>query len=259
MKMRIVIKVGTSTLTHATGRINIRRVEMLCRTISDLKNAGHEIILVSSGAIGMGVGKLNLSEKPTDIVVKQAAAATGQCELMFVYDNEFSKYNHLIAQILITSSDIENEKNHRNFNNTVNKLLEFGVIPVINENDTVSTDEIAIGDNDTLGAIIAVSVKADLIIILSDIDGLYDKNPHIYPEAKLISEVYEITDEIVCMGKGKGSELGTGGMRTKIHAAEIAMTNGIDMIVANGSDPKILYDIIEGADVGTKFHGKGRN
>ncbi len=256
MFMRIVIKVGTSTLTHATGRINIRRVESLCRTISDLKNAGDDIILVSSGAIGMGVGKLNLSEKPTDIVVKQAAAATGQCELMFVYDNEFSKYNHLIAQILITSSDIENEKNHRNFNNTVNKLLDFGVIPVINENDTISTDEIAIGDNDTLGAIIAVSVKADLLIILSDIDGLYDKDPHKNPDAKLVSEVYEITDEIVCMGKGKGSELATGGMRTKIHAAEIATENGIEMVIANGNDPKILYDIVEGKNVGTRFYGK---
>ena len=233
--MRIVIKVGTSTLTHATGRINIRRVESLCRTISDLKNAGDDIILVSSGAIGMGVGKLNLSEKPTDIVVKQAAAATGQCELMFVYDNEFSKYNHLIAQILITSSDIENEKNHRNFNNTVNKLLDFGVIPVINENDTISTDEIAIGDNDTLGAIIAVSVKADLLIILSDIDGLYDKDPHKNPD---------------------GSELATGGMRTKIHAAEIATENGIEMVIANGNDPKILYDIVDGKQVGTRFYGK---
>lgn len=255
--MRIVVKVGTSTLTHATGKINIRRVESLCRVLSDLKNAGHEMILVSSGAIGMGVGKLMLSEKPADIPTKQAAAATGQCELMYVYDNEFSKYNHNIAQILITNADIENEKHHRNFRNTVSKLLEFGVLPIVNENDTIATDEISIGDNDTLGAIVAVSVEADLLILLSDIDGLYDSNPKNNPDAKLISKVYEIDDNIRNMGGGKGSELGTGGMETKIHAAEIATGGGIDMVIANGSNPEILYDIVEGRPSGTRFFSRG--
>ena len=253
--MRVVIKIGTSTLTHATGKLNIRRVEKLCRVISDLKNAGNEIILVSSGAIGMGVGKLMLSEKPTDMPTKQACAALGQCELMYVYDNEFSKYNHNIAQILITAADVENEENHSNFRNTLFKLIEFGVLPVINENDTISTAEISIGDNDTLGAIVATSLEADLLILLSDIDGLYDKNPS-EPDAKLIPEVYEITADIEKMGGGKGSTLGTGGMATKIHAAQIATAKGIDMVIANGSDPDLLYGIFEGEKIGTRFYGR---
>lgn len=256
--MRIVVKIGTSTLTHSTGRINIRRVESLCRILSDLKNAGHEVILVSSGAIGMGVGKLMLNEKPKDIPTKQAAAATGQCELMYVYDNEFSKYNHIIAQILITNADIENEKHYKNFRNTITRLLELQVLPIINENDTIATDEISIGDNDTLGAIVAVSVDADLLILLSDIDGLYDSNPKDNPDAKLISEVYEITEDIEKMGGGKGSELGTGGMETKLNAAKIATEKGIDMVIANGSNPELLYDIVEGEKIGTRFYGKGR-
>ncbi len=254
--MRIVVKVGTSTLTHNTGRINIRRVEALCRVLSDLKNAGNELILVSSGAIGMGVGKLMLSERPDDIPTKQAAAAVGQCELMYVYDNEFSKYNHNVAQILITGTDVENPAHLKNFQNTVNRLLEFGVLPVINENDSVSTDEISIGDNDALGAIVSVYSEADLLIILSDIDGLYDKNPSVYSDAKLIKTVTEITHEITVMGGGKGSTFGTGGMRTKLHAAQIAMEAGIDMIIANGRNPEILYDIMEGKDVGTLFTSK---
>lgn len=255
--MRIVVKIGTSTLTHSTGRINIRRVACLCRVLSDLKNAGHEIILVSSGAIGMGVGKLALKEKPSDMPTKQAAAAVGQCELMYVYDREFSQYNHTIAQILITNSDIKNETNHNNFKNTVSRLLEFGVMPVINENDTVSTEEIEIGDNDTLGAIVATSVNADLLILLSDIDGLYTKDPRKYGNAELIPYVYTLTEDIIKMGEGKGSSLGTGGMYTKLKAAEIVTGEGIDMIIANGDDPNILYDIAEGKPVGTKFFGKG--
>ena len=254
--MKIVVKVGTSTLTHSTGRINIRRVECLCRVLSDLKNAGHEIILVSSGAIGMGVGKLSLKEKPTDMPTKQAAAAVGQCELMYVYDREFSQYNHTIAQILITNSDVKNETNHNNFRNTVSRLLEFGAMPIINENDTVSTEEIEIGDNDTLGAIVATSVEADLLVLLSDIDGLYTKDPRKYDDAELIPYVYELTDEIMSMGEGKGSNLGTGGMFTKLKAAKIVTTDGIDMVIANGSDPNILYDIADNKKVGTKFFGK---
>ena len=254
--MRIVIKVGTSTLTHATGRMNIKRVECLCRVISDLKNAGNEIVLVSSGAIGMGVGKLALSQKPDDMPTKQAAAAVGQCELMYIYDKEFSEYNHTIAQLLITRLDFENPVNQANFQNTVSRLLEFGVLPIINENDTVSTEEIEIGDNDTLGAVVASSVKADLLILLSDIDGLYNKDPHKYKDAVLISEVRKITPEIRKFGEGKGSELATGGMKTKLKAAEIVMKEGLDMVIANGDHPEILYDIADGKAVGTRFFGK---
>ncbi len=254
--MRIVIKVGTSTLTHPSGRMNIKRVETLCRVISDLKNAGNDIVLVSSGAIGMGVGKLSLNEKPQDMPTKQAAAAVGQCELMYVYDKEFSEYNHTIAQILITRLDFENQTNHNNFKNTVSRLLEFGILPIINENDSISTEEIEIGDNDTLGANVAVSVNADLLILLSDIDGLYNKDPHKNKDAVLINEVREITEEIRNFGGGMGSSLATGGMKTKIHAAEISMHNGIDMVIANSNDPEILYDIADGKPVGTRFYGK---
>lgn len=254
--MRIVVKVGTSTLTHPSGRMNIRRIEKLCRVISDLKNEGHEMILVSSGAIGMGVGKLSLKERPEDIPTKQACAAIGQCELMYTYDKEFSEYNHTVAQILITGTDIDNETRHRNFQNTVTRLLEFGVMPIINENDTVSTEEIVIGDNDTLGAIVAVSIQADMLILLSDIEGLYTADPHKDPHAQLITCVDEITEDILCLGEGKGSSLGTGGMKTKLHAAGIATEAGIDMVIANGKDPDILYDITAGRSVGTFFKGK---
>lgn len=254
--MRIVVKVGTSTLAHSTGRINIRRVGSLCRVLSDLLNAGNEIILVSSGAIGMGVGKLSLDNKPSDMATKQAAAAVGQCELMYIYDKEFSEYNHTIAQILITNSIVNNKTDHENFINTVSRLLQFGVMPVINENDTISTEEIEIGDNDTLGAIVATSLKADLLIILSDIDGLYDKDPRTHEDAVLIENVYEINNDIMVMGKGHGSTLGTGGMRTKLKAAKMVTEKGIDMIIANGSDPKILYDIVDGNSIGTRFYGK---
>lgn len=254
--MRIVVKVGTSTLAHSTGRINIRRVGSLCRVLSDLLNAGNEIILVSSGAIGMGVGKLSLSNKPSDMATKQAAAAVGQCELMYIYDKEFSEYNHTIAQILITNSIVNNKTDHENFINTVSRLLQFGVMPVINENDTISTEEIEIGDNDTLGAIVATSLNADLLIILSDIDGLYDKDPRTHEDAVLIENVYEINNDIMVMGKGHGSTLGTGGMRTKLKAAKMVTEKGIDMIIANGNDPKILYDIVDGNSIGTRFYGK---
>ena len=254
--MRIVVKVGTSTLTHPTGNTNIRRVQALCRVLSDLKNAGNEIILVSSGAIAMGAGKLLLTEKPSDMPTKQAAAAIGQCELMYIYDREFSKYNHKIAQLLITNSDVQNETNHQNFRNTLSRLLELNVLPVINENDTVSTEEISIGDNDTLGAIVATSIDADMLILLSDIDGLYNKDPHKNPDAKLIPVVENLSDEIMKMGEGKGSSFGTGGMHTKLNAAKIATDDGIDMIIANGNDPELLYDIVEGKEIGTRFIGK---
>ncbi len=257
--MRIVIKLGTSTLAHKTGRLNIRRVEELCKVISDLKNAGNEIIMVSSGAIGMGVGKLCLSERPNDIPTKQAAAAVGQCELMYTYDKLFSEYNHTVAQILITGEDIEHDDRCNNFENTMRRLLELGAIPIINENDSIATNEIVIGDNDTLGAIVATTLNADLLIILSDIDGLFTSDPRKNKDAVLLHTVKEITPEIEEMTGGAGSALGTGGMATKINAAKIANKKGVDMVIANGSDPDILYDIVDGKDMGTRFISRKDN
>ena len=254
--MRIVVKVGTSTLAHRTGHMNIRRIEALCKVLSDIKNAGHEVILVSSGAIGMGVGKLSLSKRPDDIPTKQAAAAVGQCELMYAYDRLFSEYNHTVGQLLVTGSDVEDAGRRRNFQNTLNRLLELGALPVINENDTIATDEIVIGDNDTLSAIVAVSVKADLLVLLSDIQGLYTADPRKYPDARLIEVVEEITPDIEALAGGNGTSLGTGGMVTKLRAARIAREAGIDMVIANGQSPDLVYDIIEGKAVGTRFIGK---
>lgn len=254
--MRLVIKVGTSTLAHGSGKLNIRRVEWLCRVISDLKNAGNEIILVSSGAIGMGVGKLNLACRPSDMPTKQAAAAVGQCELMYTYDRLFSEYNHTVAQILITGDDIENELRRTHFVNTLERLLELGALPIINENDTVATAEIAVGDNDTLAAIVAVNSGADLLVLLTDIDGLYSADPKKDKTARLIPQVDEIDDKIRSLAGGAGSSLGTGGMATKIHAAEICTASGIDMIIARGDNPDVLYDICEGKGAGTRFIGK---
>ena len=254
--MRIVIKVGTSTLTHPTGRLDIRHVETLCKVLSDVKNAGHEVVLVSSGAIGMGVGKLNLRERPADMATKQAAAAVGQCELMYIYDRLFSTYNHTIAQILLTGEDLRDEGRHRNFTNTVGRLLDLDVLPVINENDTVSTVEIGVGDNDTLGALVAVSVKADMLIILSDIEGLYTADPRSEKTARLISEVREITPRMRESAGGGGSALATGGMQTKLVAAGICMEAGTDMYILNGSKPLLIYEVLEGKSVGTKFIGR---
>ncbi len=251
--MRIVVKVGTSTLAHSTGCINIRHVEELCKVLSDLKNAGHEVILVSSGAIGMGVGKLSLKEKPTDMATKQAAAAVGQCELMYTYDKLFSEYNHTVAQILLTGLDLEDPVRYHNIKTTMNRLLELNVLPVINENDTVNTDEISVGDNDTLGAIVAVSMGADLLVLLSDIDGLYTSDPHNDPDAQLIEEITEITPEIEALGGKSQSGLGTGGMATKLSAAKRCIMRGTDVIIANGSSPSVLYKILDGEKVGTRF------
>ena len=251
--MKAVVKVGTSTLAHSTGRLNIRHIEELCKVLSDLKNAGHEIILVSSGAIGMGVGKLSLPGRPADMPTKQAAASVGQCELMYTYDKLFTEYNHTVGQILITGEDVEHPERSVNLKNTLSRLLELGALPIVNENDTVSTTEIALGDNDTLAAILARSVKADLLVLLSDIDGLFTADPHKDPNAKLLSVVEEITPEIDALGGGKGSSLGTGGMVTKLRAAHIATEAGVEMVIANGAAPAVLYDIFEGAPVGTRF------
>ena len=252
--MRIVVKVGTSTLAHATGRLNIQRMERLCKVLSDLKNAGHEIILVSSGAIGMGVGKLSLSARPKDMPTKQAAAAVGQCELMYFYDKLFSEYNHIVAQLLITAPDLaEGGSRKAHFHNTLARLLELGALPVINENDTVSTDEIVIGDNDTLSAIVSATVSADLLILLSDIDGLYDRDPRRHADAHLISTVERVDDDLYTLAEDSSTGLGTGGMVTKLRAAAIATAAGCEMVIANGSKPEVLYDIAEGRPVGTRF------
>jgi len=255
--MRIVVKVGTSTLTHATGNLNIRRVDKFCSVLSDIKNAGHEVILVSSGAIGMGVGKLSMKERPTDIPTKQAVAAVGQCELMYTYDRAFSEHNHVVAQVLVSAHDVENEQHRMNFRNTILRLLELGALPVLNENDTVATDELGIGDNDTLSAIVAAAIDADLLVLLSDIDGLYTADPRVDSSAEMLREVHGVTPEIIALAGGKGSALGTGGMATKLHAAQIMSEAGIDMIITNGSDPEILYRIVDGEPVGTRFIAGG--
>ena len=251
--MRIVIKIGTSTLTHATGHLNIRRVEGLCKTISDIRNAGHEVILVSSGAIGMGVSKLGLKKRPDDIPTKQAAAAVGQCELMYVYDKLFGEYHHTVSQLLITGDDTRNDQRRQNFSNTLERLLELGAMPIINENDTVATEELGIGDNDTLAAIVAACFHADLLILLSDIDGLYTADPHKNPDAVLLRRVTAIDDGIRALAGVSGSGLGTGGMITKLQAAEICLGCGCTMVIANGEDGAVLYDILDGKEVGTTF------
>jgi glutamate 5-kinase len=254
--MRIVIKVGTSTLAHKTGRLNIRQTEKLAKVLSDLKNSGNEILLVSSGAIGMGVGKLSLPERPTDIPTKQAAAAVGQCELMYVYDKLFGEYHHNVAQILLTADDFEDETKYENFSNTLNRLLQLGALPIINENDTVSTAELGIGDNDTLSALVAIGAKADLLVLLSDIDGLYTADPHKDKSAELIPTVSDMDGYIMSLGEGSSTSLGTGGMKTKLSAASLVTKRGIDMVICNGAKPEALYDIFEGKPVGTRVTGK---
>ncbi len=261
--MRVVVKVGSSTLSHGTGNLNIRRMESLCRVLSDIKNAGHEILLVSSGATGMGAGKLRIRVSTEDIADKQAAAAVGQCELMYTYDRLFRQYNHVVAQVLLTRADVENATGRRNLRNTFSRLLSLGALPVINENDSVATEEFFIGENDRLAVQVATIVHADLIVLLSDIDGLFTADPRKDPEAKLIAKVREITPELFACAGGAGSDLGSGGMSAKLKAADAAMKAGYDLIIANGVHPEILYDIIEGKEVGTFFsadrqkHGTG--
>ena len=259
-KKRVVVKVGTSTLTHKTGRLNIRRVEALVKTLADLQNAGKQIILVTSGAIGLGVAKLGMAERPSDTPSKQACAAVGQCELMYMYDKQFSDYNLTVAQLLLTKY-ILLEDRRRNVENSLRKLLDMGVIPIVNENDTVAIDELEleVGENDSLAAIVAEIAKAELLVILSDIDGLYDSDPRTNPDAKLIPVVEQIDDHIVEMAGGAGTSRGTGGMKTKINAAKIANDAGIDMVIMNGEKPGRLYDLFDGKPVGTVFkaHEKG--
>ena len=254
--MRIVVKVGTSTLAHTTGKLNVRRVRALCETLSDLKNAGHEMILVSSGAIGMGVGKLGLQARPTDIPTKQAAAAVGQCELMYTYDRLFSEFGHTVAQLLLTGADFTQEDRLHNLKNTMERLLQLGALPIVTENDTIATEEIKVGDNDTLSALVASSVGAELLVILSDIDGLYTADPHKCADAVRIDRVTELTPEIMALGGAEGSALGTGGMRTKLHAAQICSAARVTTVIASGEDPTVLYQVLNGENVGTRFEVK---
>ena len=261
-KKRIVIKLGTSTLTHKTGKLNIRRMTNLVQVLSDLHNAGKEILLVSSGAIGMGVGKLNLPERPKDTPSKQAAAAVGQCELMHIYDDMFSKYSITVAQILLTKTIVQNPERRQHVQNTIERLLQLGVIPILNENDTVAIDELEleIGENDSLSAVIATVADADLLVILSDIDGLFSADPRVHQDAEVVPLVSAIDDSILQMAGGAATTLGTGGMATKLNAAQIATENGIDMVIMNGKNPDLLYDLFDNKQVGTLFlakNGKG--
>ena len=257
---RIVVKVGTSTLTYDNGNINLTRIERLTRVLSDLMNSGKEVVLVTSGAVGVGVNKLKLKEKPTSIKEKQAVAAVGQCELMHIYSKFFGEYSHIVGQVLLTRDVVEDDHIRENVVNTFETLLENGIIPIVNENDTVAIDEIEnivrFGDNDNLSAIVAQLVSADLLIILSDIDGFYDSNPKEKPNAKLIKQIDEITEEIEACAGGAGSSLGTGGMATKIAAAHKATKAGVNMVLANGEEPSIISDILEGQEVGTLFTAK---
>ena len=260
-KNRIVVKVGTSTLTNENGCSNLRRIEILSRVLSDIQNMGNEVILVSSGAIAVGANKMRLAERPTSMRMKQAAAAVGQCENMFLYDKFFGYYDKTVAQILLNAEDIKSEEKKENLTNTFNALLECGIIPIVNENDSVSYTEIEsedrlFGDNDSLSAVVAVLTQADKLIILSDIDGFFDKDPRLYKDAKLIERIDKIDEKVYEFAGGAGSRRGRGGMKTKLQAADLATAQGIDTIVTNGKDPSVLYDIIEGKPRGTLFRGR---
>ena len=255
-KRKVVIKVGTSTLTYDTGKINIRRIEHLSRVISDLKHSGCEVVLVSSGAVGVGMSKLGFSKKPDTVQGKQAASAVGQSELMSMYGKFFAEYGCQVAQILITKEVLEDDTRRTNAQNAFQMLSDWDVVPIVNENDVISTAEIEFGDNDTLSAVVAELISADMLIILSDIDGLYDKNPTIFHDAVLIPEVTEVTEKLMEIAGDSGSNRGTGGMITKLIAAKKAMNAGVDMIITNGERPEVIYDILEDRAVGTRFVAK---
>ena len=260
-KKRLVIKVGTSTLTNELGETNLRSLDRLACVLSDLHNMGYEVILVSSGAIAVGTSRLKMKEKPSSMRLKQAAAAVGQCSLIFLYDKFFGDYNKTVAQILLNAEDIEEEEKKENLSNTFQALLEMGIIPIVNENDSVSYKEIEsedrlFGDNDMLSSVVSVLCDADRLVILSDIDGLYDHDPRLYPQAKLIEEIDEITEEPFRLAGGAGSRRGTGGMRTKLQAAQLATAQGINVNIINGKRPDALYDIVEGRSAGTLFTAK---
>lgn len=255
----IAVKVGTSTLIRENGRLNLSNMDHLARALCDLANMGHRVVLVSSGAIGIGTGKLNLPGRPTELRVKQAAAAVGQCEMMHLYDKFFGEYGHTVAQILLTAADVADPVRAKHLSATFSALFELGCIPIVNENDAVDPTEIetgsakVLGDNDTLSAIVAKLCGADLLVLLSDIDGLFDKDPHKYPDARLIHTVPALTDEVLALAGGAGSAWGTGGMGTKLSAAGVATAAGIDMVITHGAHPERLCDIVAGRPVGTRF------
>ena len=256
---RLVVNVGTSTLTRETGSLNLQNMEKLARVLSDLEGMGYQVVLVSSGAIGIGTKKLRLEERPRELRMKQATAAVGQCMMMHLYDKMFGEYNRVVAQILLTGEDVESPIRSEHLRNTFEALLELGVIPVVNENDSVSSAEIetgqakVLGDNDTLSAIVARLCGAELLVLFSDIDGLYDADPRTHPDAKLIHHVEAVTPELEAMAGGAGTWRGTGGMATKLHAARLALEAGIDMVIANGDHVEIIWDILAGKETGTLF------
>lgn len=258
---RIVVKVGTSTLTNDAGKSDLRTTDRLVCVLSDIQNMGYEVVLVSSGAIAVGRNKLNMTAKPDSMRMKQAAAAVGQCSLMYLYDKFFGDYDKTVAQILLNADDMEEEEKKENLINTFNALLEMGVIPIVNENDSVSYKEIEsedrlFGDNDMLSAVVAVLCRAKHLVIFSDIDGFYDHDPRLYPNAQLIDQIDTIDDSVYALAGGAGSRRGTGGMRTKLQAASLATSQGTNTIVTNGKRPEVLYDIIKGGRAGTLFPGK---
>ncbi len=260
-KKRIVIKIGTSTLTNEEGKSNLRRMEKLACVLSDLQNMGNEIVLVSSGAIAVGANKMHLAERPSSMRLKQAAAAVGQCENMFLYDKFFGYFGKTVGQILLNAEDISQEEKKENLSNTFEALLENDIIPIVNENDSVSYTEIEseeklFSDNDVLSAVVAILCKADLLVILSDIDGFFDKDPRFYKDAQLLNRIEEINEDVYRLAGGAGSRRGTGGMRTKLQAAELATSQGIGTLVMNGKDLEHIYDIVEGKKVGTLFAAK---
>ncbi len=256
---RLVVKVGTSTLTHPTGSLDLRSMERLVRVLADLRGQGWQLVLVSSGAIAVGTAHMGLPKRPDTLRMKQAAAAVGQCRMMHIYDKLFSEYSRSVAQILLTGDDVEDPQRAGHLRGTFSALLDLGVIPVVNENDSVSSAEIetgvhkVLGDNDTLSAIVAALCGADLLVLFSDIDGLYSADPRTDPQAVLLPRVEALTPEILKMAGGAGTWQGTGGMATKLSAAKIAMEAGCDMVIANGSRPEDLYRIVEGQPVGTRF------
>lgn len=255
-KKRLVLKIGSSSLTHRGGQLNLLRIEKLARVMTDLHNSGKELILVSSGAIATGAGKMGIDKKPEDKIKKQALAAIGQAELIKIYDKFFEEYNKTVAQVLLTKEGLESSIRRQNARNTLDELIKMGIIPIINENDTVSTDEIEFGDNDRLSAIVATLIGADILIILSDIDGVFTSDPSVNKSAELISNVMDVEEDIERFIFSKDSAFGTGGMQSKIAAARLCVENDVDMIITNGSDPTIIYDVLEGKDVGTLFVSK---
>lgn len=258
---RIVVKVGTSTLTNNLGKSDLRSFDRIACVLSDVQNMGYEVILVSSGAIAVGTNKLQMKTRPTSLRLKQAAAAVGQCSIMYLYDKFFNDYDKTIAQILLNAEDMKIEEKKENLTNTFDTLLEMGIIPVVNENDSVSYTEIEsedkiFGDNDMLSAVVAILCRAQKLVILSDINGFYDSDPRFHPNAKLIERITEIDEGVQSLAGGAGSQRGTGGMKTKLQAAKLATAQGIDTIITNGKNPSVLYEIVKGGSVGTLFVGK---